>query len=97
MDTDTMINVWRTMRVDDLYANPALLAQALAEIDGGDLEPPLVALLTALGTLGKEGDSFLDNIVLQHEAAVKTIDELVSRVIEAEEKRGCWRSLDCEP
>lgn len=87
------VAAWRAMRFDDLHANPKDLARAVDDWTYRGSPGALEDLLCAL-TSTEDGATAADNLMLQHQAAIKVIERLVQEVVDAEEKRGEWISYE---
>jgi hypothetical protein len=83
VDPEDRDREWSDDRMDELYSHPKALADAIdACLSGGESEA-LVKLLEALSGITDGADAH-DNMVLQHSAAKRVVDNLVRRVIEVE-------------
>lgn len=83
VDPEDRDREWSDDRMDELYSDPKKLADAIdACLSGGESEA-LVSLLEALGNYDRNADPH-DNLILQHSAAKKVVDNLVRRIIEIE-------------
>jgi hypothetical protein len=74
----------RACRVDELHSDPRLLAAAIS--DCLDADVALGDLLVALTSIEK-GATAGDNMILQHSAAMKVIDQFVDQVVAVEERK----------
>jgi hypothetical protein len=90
IDDDLRVEAWRAMRADDLHADVNMLADAADDWLPRGTHGLLCDLLAALTMREKEAAA-LDNIILQHNAAMTAIDRAVQAIVSAEEKQGEWR------
>jgi hypothetical protein len=85
------IAAWRAMLFDDLHGDARLLAQAIDDSTYRQSPGALEDLLGALMSTDPHATA-ADNLMMQHQAAIKVIDRLVQEVVDSEEKQGHWRS-----
>jgi hypothetical protein len=92
-DPSEQLGAWRACRMDELYSDPHALAEAVEDwLPGGD-QGALADLLAALSGIEKDATP-LDNCILQHGAAKKVVDNLVTQVVAAQERKEVWREWD---
>jgi hypothetical protein len=89
IDDDLRLEAWRAMRADDLHSDVNMLADAADGWFPRGTHGLLCDLLAAL-TMRDKDAAALDNVILQHNAAMTVIDRAVQAIVSAEEKQGEW-------
>ena len=89
IDDQLRVEAWRAIRADDLHSDIKMLAQAAEDYFPAGSHGLLCDLLAAL-TMRDKDAAALDNVILQHNAAMTVIDRAVQSIVQAEEKRGEW-------
>jgi hypothetical protein len=92
-DPSEHLAAWRACRLDELYSDPKALAEAVEDWLPGGSQEALAGLLAALSGL-EPGALPMDNVVLQHAAAIRVHESLVNQVVAAQERMGVWREWD---